>query len=173
MSCGLHSMRELKSCPKQHERMRLPIRTPPRRRRRAPSRGPKDAAFLVTQDESLWPQIGQGLDREWSLKQVDTIDELQRTTRAGQAGIVVWDARDQEDRAGGLSRLQLHSMRFAIIVLDSGANGDIWRPAIQQRQIVAHLGVPFDAAQLLEAFSGAREECHARSAVLGDAARRR
>jgi len=135
-----------------------------------PSRGPKDAAFLVTQDESLWPQIGQGLDREWSLKQVDTIDELQRTTRAGQAGIVVWDARDQEDRAGGLSRLQLHSMRFAIIVLDSRANGDIWRPAIQQRQIVAHLDVPFDAAQLLEAFSGAREECHARSAVLGDAA---
>jgi TonB family protein len=124
---------------------------------------------LVTQDESLWPQIGQGLDREWSLKQVDTIDELQRTTRAGQAGIVVWDARDQEDRAGGLSRLQLHSMRFAIIVLDSGANAEIWRPAIQQRQIVAHLGVPFDAAQLLEAFSGARDECHARSAVLGDA----
>jgi TonB family protein len=135
-----------------------------------PARGPKDAAFLVTQDESLWPQIGQGLDRDWSLRQVDTIDELQKTTHAGQAGIVVWDARDQEDRAGGLSRLQLHSMRFAIIVLDSHVNAEIWRPAIQQRQIVAHLNVPFDAAQLLEAFSSARDECHARSAVLGDAA---
>jgi TonB family protein len=135
-----------------------------------PSRGPKDAAFLVTQDESLWPQIGQSLDREWSLKQVDTIDELQRTTHTGQAGIVLWDAREQEDRVGGLSRLQLHSMRFAIIVLDSGANAETWRPATQQRQIVAHLDVPFDAAQLLEAFNSARDECHARSAVLGDAA---
>ena len=61
--------------------------------------------------------------------------------------------------AGDLSRLQLHSARFAIIVLDNSASTEPWRHAIQQRQILALLRVPLDAAQLLEAFASAREEC--------------
>ena len=133
------------------------------------SRGQKTPVFLVTQDDALWPQIGQGLDQDWTLKQVDSVDELQRTTNAGQAGIIVWDAREQPDCAGDLSRLQLHSARFAIIVLDdAAASTEPWRVAIQQRQIVALLGIPFDAAQLLEAFASACDEYHARSAVLGE-----
>ncbi len=117
----------------------------------------------------MWPQIGRGLDQDWTLKQVDSVDELQRTTNAGQAGIIVWDAREQPDCAGDLSRLQLHSARFAIIVLDdAAASTEPWRVAIQQRQIVALLGIPFDAAQLLEAFASACDEYHARSAVLGE-----
>ncbi len=135
----------------------------------AVSRGRKSPVFLVTQDESLWRQIGHELERDWALKQIDSIDELQRTARAGQSGIILWDARDQEDRAGDLSRLQLHSARFAIIVLDNSASTEPWRHAIQQRQILALLRVPFEAAQLGEALASAREECHARSAVLGDA----
>src|SRR5208283_5837767 len=43
-------------------------------------RGHKTPVFLVTQDESLWPQIGPGLDRDWALKQVDTVEELLRVT---------------------------------------------------------------------------------------------
>ena len=70
--------------------------------------------------------------------------------------------------AGDLSRLQLHSARFVVIVLDTDASGEAWRTALEQRQIVALLSVPLDAAQLLEAFANARDECHARSAVLGE-----
>jgi hypothetical protein len=127
----------------------------------------KSAIFLVTQDESLWPQIGQELDREWSLKQVDTIDELEVVTLAGEEGIVVWDAREQMDRAGDLSRLQLHSARFTIIVIDAQRSGEAWSTALEQRQIISVLSVPFGAAQLLGALASARDECHARSALLG------
>ena len=136
----------------------------------AASRAQKTPVFLVTQDEALWPQIGPGLDHDFVLKQVDTLDELKETTHEGQAGIIVWDARDRADSADDLSGLQLHSARFAIIVLDAATNSEPWREAIRHRQIVALLALPFDAAQLLETFVSAREEYHVRSAVLGDAA---
>jgi TonB family protein len=136
----------------------------------AAPRTQKDPVFLVTQDDALWPQIGPSLDREYTLKQVDTLEELQGTSRAGQEGIIVWDARDAPDRAGDLSRLQMHSERFAIIVLDTAGSTEPWDQALVQRQIVALLSLPLDAAQLLEAFENARDETHARSAVLGEAA---
>jgi len=122
----------------------------------------------VTQDESLWPQIGPSLDRDWALKQVDTVDELLRATRAGQPGIIVWDAREQADREGDLSRMQLHCSRFAVVVLDADTGAEQWQAATQQRQIAALVGIPFDTGQLIEAFSSAREECLTRGIVLGE-----
>ncbi|MGO9634063.1 MAG: TonB family protein [Steroidobacteraceae bacterium] len=134
----------------------------------AVSRRQRSNVFLVTQDESLWPLLGNGLGRDWVLKQVDTIGELLATVDAAQSGIVVWDARGAADHAADLSRLQLHSERFVIIVIDAASNSETWRVAVQQRQIVALLGVPFKAEQWREALSSAREECQARIAVLGD-----
>ena len=96
-------------------------------RGQAGSRGHKTPVFLVTQDESLWPQIGPSLDRDWALKQVDTIDELLRVTRAGQPGIIVWDAREPADREGDLSRVQLHCSRFAVVVLDADTGTERWK----------------------------------------------
>ncbi len=136
----------------------------------AVSRRQKSLVFLLTQDESLWPLLGNGLDRDWALKQVDTIEELLGTASAGQSGIVVWDARHAADRAADLSRLQLYSERFAIIVIDAASNPEPWKVAIQQRRIVALLGVPFKTEQWREVLASAREECQARIAVLGEAA---
>src|SRR5208283_5095491 len=116
-------------------------------RGQAGSRGHKTPVFLVTQDESLWPQIGPSLDRDWALKQVDTIDELLKVTRAGQPGIIVWDAREPADREGDLSRVQLHCSRFAVVVLDADTGTERWKQATQQRQIAALVGIPFDAGQ--------------------------
>jgi TonB family protein len=135
----------------------------------AVSRRQTSVVFLVTRDESLWPLLGSGLDREWALKQFDTIEELLGTANAGQSGIVVWDARDAADHAAELSRLQLHSERFAVIVIDAASNAEPWRGAIQQRRIVALLGVPFKVEQWREALRSAREECQARIAVVGEA----
>jgi len=126
----------------------------------------------VTQDESLWPLLGSGLGRDWVLKQVDTIEELLRTANAGQSGIVVWDARGAADHAAGLSRLQLYSDRFAIIVIDDATNSEPWRVAVQQRQIVAMLGVPFKVERWHEVLARARDECQARIAVLGESGAR-
>jgi TonB family protein len=135
----------------------------------AVSRGQKFLVFLVTQDESLWPLLGSGLDRDWALKQVDSIEELLGTASSGQSAIVVWDARDAADHGGELSRLQLHSERFAIIVIDAASNSEPWRIAIQQRRIVALLGIPFKTEQWREVLVSARDECQARVAVLGEA----
>lgn len=135
----------------------------------AVSRRQKSLVFLVTQDESLWPLLGSGLDRDWTLKQVDSIEELLGTASPGQSGIVVWDARDAADHAAGLSRLQMHSERFAIIVIDSASTSEPWRIAIQQRRIVALLGIPFEAEQWREILVSARDECQARLSVLGEA----
>lgn len=125
-------------------------------------------AYLVSEDESLWPQIAPGMEHAFLLKQVDTLGELKGSTDEGHAGVVIWDARGAEDPTHELSQLQIHSARFAIVVLDADENGSAWRAPLSQRQIVALVPVPFDTAVLLEAVGNAREECHARSAVLGE-----
>jgi TonB family protein len=111
----------------------------------------KRALLLITTDDSLWPQIGGGLGAEYQLKQVDSIDELRSLTPAGQAAIVVWDARGEDAPAGALSRLQLHSTRYAIIAIAHSEAAGTWEPCVARGQIVAFVPTPLDAASLGEA----------------------
>jgi TonB family protein len=135
-----------------------------------PAPSPKKAklsVLLATGDDMLWPQIGSHLDPHLILKQVDTIDELLTATPAGQAAIVLWDARNQTEAAAVLSRLQLHSTRFAVVALDDPGNAHAWSNPIVLRQVVAHVGVPVVAANLRTALESAQEEVNARTALLG------
>jgi TonB family protein len=124
--------------------------------------------FLVTSDDSLWSQIG-GIGNDWIPKQVDSIDELVATTRSGQAGAVLWDARGCRTSAAALSHMQLHSDRFAIIALDD-AGAAAWTLPIEQRQVAAHVPLPVVAENLIDALKRAREEINARVALLGNGA---
>lgn len=127
----------------------------------------KLSVLLITGDDTLWPEIGAHLGSELILKQVDSIDELINVTPSGQAAIVLWDARDQS--AAGLSRLQLHSPRFAVVVVDTAGNEQAWTNPIALRQVVAHVPVPVSASHLKTALENAQEEVNARVALLGDA----
>jgi len=127
----------------------------------------KFAVFLVTADDTLWPSIGADLSADLSLKQLDSIDDLLATVPAGQPGIVLWDARRCADAAATLSVLALHSTRFALIVLDSAGNAGVWSGPLQQRQIVAKVGLPISSVALGKALESAREEVSARTALLG------
>ncbi|HEX3397474.1 MAG TPA: energy transducer TonB [Steroidobacteraceae bacterium] len=129
---------------------------------------PKLPAILVTADDSLWPQVGADLSSDLVLKQVDSIDELINSIPSGQAAIVLWDARNHAEPAAVLSRLHLHSSRFAIVALDAVASADAWTLPIQHRQVVAHVGLPIDPSVLSGAFDAASEEVHSRLALLGD-----
>jgi protein TonB len=128
----------------------------------------KQAAFLVTPDDSLWVQIG-GIGNDWIVKQLDSIDDLVADTQPGQAGVILWDARGCPQQADILSRIQLHSDRFAIVALDVPADVGAWTLPLQQRQVVATLSVPIDFRQLTEALTRGLEEIHARVALLGEA----
>jgi TonB family protein len=128
----------------------------------------KLSVFLITRDDTLWPQIGTHLDGHLVLKQVDSIDELLSTTPSGQAAVVLWDARDQVDAADVLSRLQLHSPRFAVIALDEASNAHAWTDALALRQAVAHVAVPIAIDELTAALESAHEEVNARIALLGE-----
>jgi len=128
----------------------------------------KLSVLLITRDDTLWPQIGAHLDNHLVLKQVDSIDELLMTTPSGQAAVVLWDAREQADAAAVLSRLQLHSSRFAIIALDEASNAHAWTDALALRQAVAHVAVPIALEELTAALESAHEEVNARMALLGD-----
>ncbi len=103
---------------------------------------PKLTVHLVTDDETLWPQIGKTLGGGLILKQHDSVDELIGATPSGQGGIVLWDARGNSDPASVLSKLHLHSSRFAIVALDEDSSAAAWTLPIQHRQIVAHVGLP-------------------------------
>jgi TonB family protein len=128
----------------------------------------KLAVLLVTGDDAMWPQIGASLSADMILKQLDSIDELVGSTPSGQPAIVLWDARNHADPASVLSRLHLHSPRFAIVALDDASSADSWRVPIQHRQVVAHLALPIAADGLAQALASAHEEVNSRLALLGD-----
>src|SRR5271168_2165409 len=128
----------------------------------------KLAVLLVTGDDALWPQIGASLSADLILKQLDSIDELVASTPSGQPAIVLWDARNHADPANVLSRLHLHSPRFAIVALDDASSADAWHVPIQHRQVVTHLALPIGADELAQALASAHEEVNSRLALLGD-----
>lgn len=128
----------------------------------------KLSVLLVTGDDTLWPQIGPSLGSQFLLKQLDSIDELLNATPSGTAAIVLWDTRDQADAAASFSRLQLHSTRFAVVVLDHASAAHAWANPIALRQVVAHVAMPFMAESLKIALDNAHEEVDARTALLGD-----
>jgi periplasmic protein TonB len=129
---------------------------------------PKLSVLLITEDDSLWPQIGADLGTGLILKQLDSIDELISSTPSAQAAIVLWDARNHPDPAAVLSRLNLHSSRFAVVALDDAGSADAWTLPIQHRQVVAHVSLPIVASELSSALDSAREEVNSRLALLGD-----
>jgi TonB family protein len=127
----------------------------------------KISVLLVTRDDLLWPQIGPHLSAELILKQLDTVEELVAAVPSGQPAIILWDARQQADAAAVLSRLQLHSSRFAVVALDDAANAQGWAKPVQLRQVVAQVSLPLLAEQFTGALANAREEVNARMALLG------
>jgi TonB family protein len=128
----------------------------------------KLAVLLISGDDALWPQIGPHVGGDLVLKQVDSIDELLTATASGQPAVVLWDARNQADAAGALSRLQLHSPRLAVVALDEASGAQTWTNPIALRQVVAHVTMPIQAAQFTAALESAQEEVNARMALLGD-----
>jgi len=129
----------------------------------------RHSVLLITRDDALWPQIGAHLGKELILKQVDSVDELLTAVPSGQAALVLWDARNQGDAAAVLSRMQLHSPRFAVIALDDADRAPAWTGPIALRQVVAHLPVPVPPGHLKVALESAIEEVNARVALLGEA----
>jgi TonB family protein len=129
----------------------------------------RHSVLLITRDDALWPQIGAHLGKELILKQVDSVDELLTAVPSGQAALVLWDARNQGDAAAVLSRMQLHSPRFAVIALDDADRAHTWTGPIALRQVVAHLPLPVPPGHLKIALESAIEEVNARVALLGEA----
>ena len=128
----------------------------------------KLSVLLVTDDDALWPQVGADLPASLILKQLDSIDELISSTPSGQAAILLWDARNHPEPAAVLSRLNLHSSRFAVVALDEAGSADAWTLPVQHRQVVARVGLPIVAAELSKVLESAQEEVNSRLALLGD-----
>jgi protein TonB len=126
----------------------------------------KLAAFLVSGDVELWPQIGAHLPAKLSFRQMDSVGDLEREVPSDAPAVVVWDARGCAEKNAELSRIQSHSSRFAMLVLDD--DDSAWSSAIQHGQIVAFVPVPIDQNRLIAALGGAYEEANARIALLGE-----
>jgi TonB family protein len=133
-----------------------------------PVKRAKLSVLLVTEDDALWPQVGADLSASFILKQLDSIDELITSTPTGQAAIVLWDARNHPEPAAMLSRLNVHSSRFAVVALDEAGSADAWTLPIQHRQVVAHVGLPIDAAELSGVLDKAQDEVNSRVTLLGE-----
>ncbi len=124
-------------------------------------------AVLVTEDDSLWPQIGKFIPSRFALKQVDSVEQLLGDLDPGAAAVLLWDARAETDVIARLSAMQQHSPRLAVLVLDDTAKASGWEPLIRQNQIVAALGMPIAEGEFVKRLNQAGEEVQARAALLG------
>ena len=84
-------------------------------------------AILVTEDDSLWPQIGKFIPSRFTLKQVDSVEQLLGDLDAGAPAVLLWDARAETDVIARLSAMQQHSPRLAVVVLDRKASAALTR----------------------------------------------
>src|ERR1700734_2531302 len=133
-----------------------------------PSKKRKFDAYLVTLDDELWPLVGAHLTSRLNHRQLDSIDELLSSARAGEAAIVLWDARGAADQSAVLARMAAHSPRFAVIALDVADSAPGWAPEIERGQVVAHVAVPLHSEEIANALGSAYDEASARVALLGD-----
>jgi protein TonB len=133
-----------------------------------PSKKRKFDAYLVTLDDELWPLVGAHLTSRLNHRQLDSIDELLSSTRAGEAAIVLWDARGAADQSAVLARLAAHSPCFAVIALDVADSAPGWAPEVERGQVVAHVAVPLHTEEIANALGSAYDEASARVALLGD-----
>jgi TonB family protein len=125
------------------------------------SKSAKLSAYLVTRDDTLWPQIGAYIGQQLILKQSDSVDELLAAAPREHPAIILWDARNQPDAALILSRLQQHSACFAVVALDDAGGSNGW-------QVVVNVAIPVSPAELTAALEVAHEEVRARLALLGE-----
>ena len=132
----------------------------------APKRS-KLSVLLITRDDMLWPQICTHIGAGLILKQVDSVEELFSAAPEAQPGIVLWDSRNNGEAAAVLSRVQLHSPRFAVVVLDEAGNAADWDHCIGLRQVVAYVALPVAAEEFKAALDSAHEEVNARMALHG------
>jgi TonB family protein len=127
----------------------------------------KRSAHLVTADDALWPQFGAAISSDIILTQVDGIEQFLATIEPEHAGIVIWDARGDTDYATQLARIQRHSSRLVVIVLDLAAMRSQWKRLTEQNQIVCLVALPFTAEHLSDAMGRAYDEVQTRTALMG------
>jgi TonB family protein len=132
-----------------------------------PRSNQKRSAHLVTADDALWPQFGAVISNAVVLTQVDGIDEFLAEVEPGHAGIVIWDARGDAEYAAQLGRLQRHSARLAVIVLDLATTSSQWKRLAEQNQIVCLVALPLTTEPLNDAIGRAHDEVQTRTALLG------
>lgn len=125
------------------------------------------SAYLVTAEDSLWPQVGAVVSSDTVLTQFDSIEQLIETMESEYAGVVVWDARGDGEYAEHLAQLQRHSSRLAVMVLDDPGMSAHWARLVQKRQIVASITLPLAAQAFNDGLRSAWEEAQARTALLG------
>jgi TonB family protein len=128
----------------------------------------KIAAILISADDSIWPQIGKFVPSRFTLKQVDSIEQLLEQTDMGAAAVLLWDVRQESDIIARLSCLQQHSPRFSLLVFDLHEQAATWEPLIRQNQVIARIDLPIAEGEFVKSLNHAGEEVQARAALLGE-----
>jgi tetratricopeptide (TPR) repeat protein len=133
----------------------------------SPARKQKLTTLLITEDEQIWPRVGQSIPTTASVAQFDDIDSAQARLESGNPAIVIWDARGKNNATAVLGRLQRHCDRVAIVVLDADDRRGYWESSVRLGQIAGFVAAPIETAELSAVFARASEEAQSRAALLG------
>jgi protein TonB len=138
--------------------------------RTQPSATPRVEFIAVSSDDSLLEQVGQALDGESAIRQVDTVDAARELISATPCCVVLLEVPAQVDAAQLVRQLQAHSDLTVIVVFAPADRTAVVARAITATATFAVLPVPLEVAKTAAVLEGARDEALSRHALLAQRA---
>jgi protein TonB len=134
--------------------------------RASPSSAPRVEFVAVSSDDSLLEQVGQALDGESVIRQVDTVDAARDLIRATPCCVVLLEVPAQGNAAQLVKRLDAHSELTVIVVFAPTAETATVARAITATATFAVLPIPLEVAKTAAVLEGARDEAASRHTLL-------
>jgi protein TonB len=134
--------------------------------RTTPSATPRVEFIAVSGDDSLLEQVGQALDGESVIRQVDTIDAARDLVRNAPCCVVLLEIPAPGNAAQVVRQLHAHSELTVIVVFAPADQAEAVARAITATATFAVLGVPIEIAKTAAVLEGARDEALSRHTLL-------
>lgn len=117
----------------------------------------------VTRDDALLEQIGQELDGQTGIRLADSIEVAAEHVIAAHAQVFLLDARDHEDLASAVDRLQSYSGSGVVVAFVPESELPETAAAIRRTAVFALLTIPVEPGKTAAVLEGARQEALSRA----------
>jgi protein TonB len=133
---------------------------------RSRSATPRVEFIAVSGNDELLEQVGQALDGESAIRQVDTVESARELIRAAPCSVVLLEVPANAEAPALVAQLHAPSDRSVIVVFAQAEQAAAVARSITTTAAFAVLPVPIEVAKTAAVLEGARDEALSRHTLL-------